>query len=176
MRLQTINCIAVDPINQKWFGTTKGVFLMSSDGSHLIANYNSTNSPLPTDNIKSIAVSENKGIIYIGTDFGLTEIHTLFVKPNSNFSQLYAYPNPISISKNVNSNIIIDGLVENSEIKILDISGNLINEFISIGGKTTTWNLKNLDNQLVASGVYIIVAFDSEANQVAQTKIAVLRK
>jgi len=67
-------------------------------------------------------------------------------------------------------------LVEDSEIKILDISGNLINEFISIGGKTTTWNLKNLDNQLVASGVYIIVAFDSEANQVAQTKIAVIRK
>jgi len=176
IRQQTINCIAVDPINQKWFGTTKGVFLMSSDGSRLLANYNSSNSPLPNDDIKSIAVDEGKGIIYVGTDFGLTEIKTLFVKPNSDFSQLFVYPNPITIDANKNSNLIIDGLVEDSEIKILDISGNLVNEFITIGGRTTFWNLRDLDNNYVASGVYIIVAFDSEANQVSQTKVAVIRK
>ncbi|MCP5061614.1 MAG: T9SS type A sorting domain-containing protein [Ignavibacteriae bacterium] len=176
IRQQTINCIAVDPINQKWFGTTKGVFLMSPDGSRLIANYNSSNSTLPNDDIKSLAIDEKKGIIYVGTDFGLTEITTLFVKPNSDFSQLFVYPNPITIDENINPNVIIDGLVEDSEIKILDISGNLINEFITIGGRTTYWNLKDLDNNFVASGVYIIVAFDSEANQVSQTKIAVIKK
>lgn len=176
IRQQTINCVAVDPINQKWFGTTKGVFLMSSDGSRLIANYNSSNSALPNDDIKSIAIDENKGIIYVGTDFGLTEITTLFVKPNSDFSQLFVYPNPIIIDENINSNVIIDGLVEDSEIKVLDISGNLINEFVTIGGRTTYWNLKDLDNNFVASGVYIIVAYDSEANQVSQTKIAIIRK
>ncbi|MEE9431147.1 MAG: two-component regulator propeller domain-containing protein [Melioribacteraceae bacterium] len=176
MRLQTINCIAVDPINQKWFGTTKGLFLTTSDGSRLLANYNSTNSPLPNDNIKSIAVDEDKGIIYVGTDFGLTEITTRFVKPNSDFSQLFVYPNPITIGESTNTNIVIDGLVEDSEIKILDISGNLVNEFVTNGGRTTVWNLKDLDNKYVASGVYIIVAFDSEANQISQTKVAVIRK
>ncbi len=176
MRQQTINAIAVDPINQKWFGTEKGVFLTSSDGSVLLANYTKSNSPLPTDNIKSLTIDEQNGIVYVGTDFGVTAISTLFIKPNKDFSNLYAYPNPITISSATNPIINIDGLVEDSEIKILDISGKLINQFKSIGGRTTTWNCKDFNGRLVASGIYIIVAFDSEINEVGHTKIAVLRK
>jgi len=176
VRQQTINSIAVDPINQKWFGTEKGIFLLSSDGSRLIANFDKSNSPLPSDNILSLAIDENNGIVYVGTDFGVTAISTLFIKPNNDFSDLYAYPNPIAISSSLNSIVNIDGLVENSEIKILDISGKLINQFRSIGGKTTPWNCKDFNGQLVASGIYIVVAFDEEASEVGHTKIAVLRK
>ena len=57
IRQQTINCIAVDPINQKWFGTEQGIFLLSSDGSSLIANYTKNNSTLPSDKINSIAIA-----------------------------------------------------------------------------------------------------------------------
>ncbi len=173
---QTINCIAVDPINQKWFGTTKGVFLTSQDGSRLLASYNKNNSPIPDDDIKSIAIDENSGTVYIGTNLGVTAISTLFIKPKTNFSELFVYPNPVIIEGNTNLNIIIDGLVENSKIKILDISGKLVNEFNSIGGRTTFWDLKDFSGQYIASGIYIAVAFDSEANQVAHIKFAVIRK
>lgn len=176
MRQQTINCIAVDPINQKWFGTEKGIFLMSSDGSSLLANYTKANSPLPSDNIKSIAIDNGNGKVYVGTDFGVTSISTLFIEPNEDFSEIYVYPNPITIESSSNANIIIDGLVENSQIKILDISGNLINEFRSIGGKTTNWNCKDFKGNLVSSGIYIVVAFDAEVNKVGHAKFAVLRK
>ena len=173
---QTINCIEVDPINQKWFGTTKGVFLTSQDGSRLLASYNKSNSPIPDDDIKSIAIDENNGTVYIGTNLGVTAISTLFIKPKTDFSDLFVYPNPLVIDGNTNLNIIIDGLVENSRIKILDISGKLINEFNSIGGRTTFWDLKDFSGQYISSGIYIVVAFDSEANQVAHAKFAVIRK
>jgi len=176
MRLQTINSIAVDPINQKWFGTEKGVFLMSPDGTNLIANYTASNSPLPSDNIKDIAIDKNSGIIYVSTDFGITAISTLFIEPNKDFSELFVYPNPISLSSDSDVSIIIEGLIEDSEIKILDISGNLINEFRSIGGKSATWNCKNFNGDLISSGVYIIVAFDSDVNEIGHAKLAVLRK
>ena len=175
MRQQTINCIVVDPINQKWFGTENGVFLTSSDGSSLIANFTKSNSPLPSDNIKSMTIDKKNGTLYVGTEFGVTAISTLFIEPNQNFSELYVYPNPIKISSSSDNNIVIDGLIEDSEIKILDISGDLINEFRSIGGKNTTWDCKNLDGKLVPSGIYIIVAFDSEVNEIGHAKLAVFR-
>lgn len=176
IRQQTIKCIAVDPINQKWFGTEKGVFVTSSDGSFLLENFTKANSPLPTDNIKSIAIDEQNGIVYVGTDFGVTAISTLFIEPSKDFSNLYAYPNPVTLSSTSNPIVKIDGLVEDSAIKILDISGKLITQFPSIGGRTTIWDCKDSNGQFVSSGVYIIVAFDSEINEVGHTKIAVLRK
>jgi ligand-binding sensor domain-containing protein len=176
IRQQTINCIEVDPINQKWFGTEKGIFLMSSDGSSLLANYTKSNSPLPSDNINTIAIDKLSGVVYVGTDFGVTAISTLFIEPNKDFSNLYVYPNPIALTSSSDHNIFIDGLVEDSEIKILDVSGNLINEFRSIGGKTTNWNCRDFEGKLISSGVYIVVAFDSEVNEIGHAKFAVLRK
>jgi ligand-binding sensor domain-containing protein len=173
---QTINCIAVDPINQKWFGTTKGVFFTSPDGSRLLASYNTSNSPIPSDDIKSIAIDENSGIVYVGTNLGVTAITTMFIKPKSDLSELFVYPNPVTIDNNTNLNIIIDGLIENSQIKILDISGKLIYEFSSIGGRTTFWDLRDFNGEYISSGIYIAVVFDNEANQVAHTKFAVIRK
>jgi ligand-binding sensor domain-containing protein len=176
MRQQTVNSIIVDPLNQKWFGTEKGIFLTTSDGSNLIANFTKLNSPLPSDNIKSMAMDSKNGIVYVGTDFGVTAISTLFNEPSENFSELFIYPNPINLSKSTDVNLIIDGLVENSEIKVLDISGNLVNQFSAIGGNTTFWNCRDFDGNLISSGIYILVAFDSEANEVGHAKFAVLRK
>jgi len=176
IRQQTINSIAVDPINQKWFGTTNGIFLMSSDGSSLLANYTKDNSPLPSDNIKSLAIDRQDGIIYAGTDFGITAISTFFIEPTEKFDDLYVYPNPIELSNSESNNLVIEGLIEDSEIKILDISGKVVNEFKSIGGRTTTWNCKSSSGELISSGIYIVVAFDSEVNEIGHAKFAVLRK
>ncbi|MBK8945867.1 MAG: hypothetical protein IPM32_11440 [Ignavibacteriae bacterium] len=176
IRSETINAISVDAINQKWIGTAKGIFLMSADGSTLLANYNTNNSPLPSDIIKDITIDENNGIVYVGTDFGLTAINTMFIKPNENFTNISVYPNPIEITKQNDVDLIIDGLIEDSEIKILDISGKVIQEFRSIGGKSTYWDCKDKVGNLVSSGIYIIVAYDMEVNQIGHTKVAILRK
>lgn len=176
LRQQTINCIAIDPINQKWFGTEKGIFINSSDGSTLLANFTSTNSPLPTDKIKSIAIDENNGVVYVGTDFGISSISTIFIKPNESYSDLRVYPNPVLLDDNFSTNIIVDGLMENSNIKILDISGNLIKEFRTPGGRSATWDGKDDSGKFVSSGIYLVIAFDEEANEVGTTKVAVIRK
>lgn len=176
VREQTINCVAVDPINQKWFGTEKGIFITSSDGSLLINNLNVSNSPLPSDKIKSLAFDNNSGKVYISTDFGLTRISTLFIQPADNFNDLIVYPNPLVLDDNSNINIFIDGLVKNSEIKILSIDGDLVNQFSSIGGRTTFWNGLDINGKLVSTGIYIIIAYDNEVNQISTTKLAVIRK
>ncbi|MCL5030577.1 MAG: hypothetical protein M1480_16315 [Bacteroidetes bacterium] len=174
LRQQSINCIAVDPINHKWVGTNQGLLLVNSDGSELLAAFNSKNSPLLSDQITSITVDQNTGTVYVGTDQGLTSFQTPAIKPQDSFTKLFIYPSPF-VLKNQNNNLTIDGLIKDSEIKILSITGKLIKDFSSPGGRVAYWDGTDSNGNLVNSGIYLIVAFDKDGNNVFTGKIAVLR-
>jgi len=176
IRFESITCIAVDPVNQKWVGTQNGIFVLTSDGVRVVAEYSSSNSPLPTNTIRSITFDEKKGIAYIGTDFGLSTLTTSSIQPAEQFNDLFVFPNPLIIDGQTNTQITIDGLIQDSNIKIISIAGNLIREFASPGGRVAFWDGRDKNGDLVPSGVYIIVAYDQEASNVAKTKVAVVRK
>ena len=75
------------------------------------------------------------------------------------------------------SNLLtIDGLVRDSEIKIITIAGKLVAEFSSPGGRTAFWDGRDDNGNLINSGVYIVIAFDSEGNNTITGKVAVFRK
>ena len=173
LRQQSITAIAVDPLNNKWVGTHQGIFVMTSDGSHLIAQYDSKNSPLPSDDINSIAIDKKSGLVYIGTSFGMSTITTFAVEPKQEFDEVLVYPNPFNLDKH--SSVTIDGLVKNSSIKILSVSGKLIKTIISPGGRLAFWDGKDENGNFVASGIYVLVAFDEEADKITTSKFAVIR-
>lgn len=175
IRGQTVTCLAVDPLDQKWIGTKNGVFVLSSDGIQLLEHFTSSNSPLPNDDIKSIAINHITGIAYIGTDNGLAALTTSSIQPVESFNELFVYPNPL-ILDGTDTEITIDGLIKNTSIKILDISGGLIRSFVTPGGKVATWNGKDDEGNYVSTGIYIVVAYDDDANNVATAKVAVIRK
>lgn len=175
LRQQSVNAIAVDPLNQKWIGTNEGLLLVNSDGSRLLASFTSQNSALLSNTIKSIAIDENKGIVYVGTDEGLTSFETPYIKPLESFDEIFVYPNPFKIKSGTNL-LTIDRLIRDTDIKILTIDGTLVKEFSSPGGRTAYWDGKDDNGELVSTGVYIIVAFDTEGNEVITGKVAVLRE
>lgn len=175
VRQQTINAIAVDPLNQKWVGSNEGLFLLSSDGTQLLATLNSKNSPLLSDKIESLTIDEKTGRVYAGTDAGLTSFDTPAILPVESFNGLNIYPNPFII-KDGNQLATIDGLIRDTDIKVITISGKLVREFSSPGGRTAFWDGRDDNGNLVNSGVYIVIAFDQEGNSVETGKIAVLRE
>lgn len=175
LRQQTINAIAVDALNQKWVGTNDGLFLVNSDGSFLIASYDTKNSPLLSDIVRSIAIDEANGTVYVGSDAGLTSFETPSIKPQESFSELFFFPNPFVLGSESNL-LTIDGLIKDTEIKILTVDGKLINNFLSPGGRVAYWDGKDQNGKIVNSGVYLIVAYDQEGNSVQTGKVAVLRK
>ncbi len=176
LRTQYINCIAIDQLNNKWVGTTTGVWVLSPDGSNLIAQFNSKNSPLPDDNIKSIAIDNNTGTVYIGTDYGMASYNSFSVKPKEGFDKLKIYPNPFIVEESKNINLVIDGLVKNSTIKILTSSGDLVNEFSTPGGRIALWDGRDKNNKLVSTGIYFIVAYSEDGEQTTIGKVAVIKK
>ncbi len=175
LRAQSVTAIEVDALNRKWIGTTKGVFLLSSDGLTVIEQFTERNSPLPSNIIKSIAIDNATGKVYFGTDFGLTSLSTEAVEPQASFTEIFSYPNPFVIDGSEQT-ITLQGLIKDSQIKILSISGKLISEFSSPGGNLAFWDGRDNNNNLVSSGIYLIIAYDSEGNEVATGKIAVVRK
>lgn len=175
LRQQSINAMIVDPLNQKWVGTNEGLLLVNSDGSRLIATFTTKNSPLLSDQIRSLAIDENAGILYVGTDNGLTSFETPYIKPLEEFDELFVYPNPF-ILKDKSKLLTIDGLIRDTDIKVLNLNGSLVAEFSSPGGRTAFWDGTDLAGELVNSGIYILVAFDIEGNNVITSKVAVLRE
>jgi len=173
---QTINCITVDALNNKWIGTTQGVFVLSSDGTQLLNQYNSDNSPIPDNNIVSIATDDKSGVVYIGTNYGLSSLKSSAIQPKDSFGKLFIYPNPFILQNGNTNSVSIDGLIKSSSIKIFSISGILIRDLTTPGGRVGSWDGRNNAGNFVASGIYILVAYDQGANNIATSKIAVIRK
>jgi ligand-binding sensor domain-containing protein len=175
LRQYTINCMAVDALNRKWIGTSQGLLLVSSDGTTVLQSFSSTNSPLITDAVRAIAIDDKSGKVYVGLDAALIEISTYAQKPADDFSKLFTYPAPYILSATA-SPLTIQGLIQDSEIKIIDISGNLIRSIQTLGGNIAQWDGRNDAGNLVSSGVYILVAYDKDGNNIGTKKVAVIRK
>jgi len=172
-----INAIAVDPLNQKWVATNEGALLLSRDGTQTIAQYNvaNTNGKIIDNEIKDIAIDPKTGTVYFATFSGLASLTTTSVEPKQDFDQLTISPNPYRIPNP--KPVIIDGLVQNSKIKILTIDGHVIRELQTPGGRIGFWDGKDEAGKDVASGIYLVIAYsETEKDKVGKGKVAVLRR
>ncbi|NPA36696.1 MAG: T9SS type A sorting domain-containing protein [Chlorobi bacterium] len=169
---ETVTAIAVDGGNRKWLGTLgSGLFLVSEDGTKTLASFNTDNSPLISNSIKSLAIQPKTGELFIGTDKGIISYKALATEGENSLNKIYAYPNPVR--ENYSGDIIITGLMENSVIKIVDVSGKLVYETKSVGGRAK-WNGENLHGEKVKSGVYIVFVSTEDGLEKNATKILIV--
>jgi hypothetical protein len=169
---ETINCITVDGADRKWFGTAKGgAYLFSSDGTKQIYQFNTANSPIFSNNVLSIAINDQTGEVFFGTDQGIISFKGSATAPGENFTNVYAYPNPVRES--YRGDIVVAGLVENCYVKITDISGNLVYQTKSLGGQAV-WDGNTKDGRRVASGVYLVFLSNDDGSKTFVTKILVI--
>ncbi len=168
-----VTSIAVDGANRKWIGTVgAGIHLVSEDGTKTIHTFNKENSPLPSDNILSIAILGSTGEVFIGTDKGIVSYKGNASEPSKSFDKVYAYPNPVK--PDFTGPITITGLVLNSNVKITNVSGKLVYETRSLGGQVQ-WDGENFGGEKVQSGVYIVYVSSEDGSEVKTTKILVVR-
>lgn len=167
-----VTSIAVDGANRKWLGTEgAGAYLVSEDGTKTIHAFNITNSPLPSDNISSIAIHPITGEVFIGTEKGIISYKGDAIEPHKTLKKVYAYPNPVR--SNYTGPITITGLVLNSNVKITNVSGKLVFETRSLGGQVE-WDGRNLWGQKVSSGVYLVYVASEDGSDTQTTKILIV--
>jgi hypothetical protein len=170
---ETVTAIAVDGANRKWFGTrSAGVFLMSSDATDQVLQFNTSNSPLLSNNITSISINHESGELFFGTDQGISSYRGTAVAGQSDFTGLYVFPNPVR--PEFRGDIVIKGMVTDTNVKITDISGNLVYETNSLGGQAI-WDGNDFSGNRVHSGVYLIFCSDEDGSKTEVTKLLFIR-
>jgi ligand-binding sensor domain-containing protein len=176
LRGQSVQAIAVDAVGNKWVGTKEGVIVLTPDAIQLLTQYSvlSTAGKLVDDDVRSIAIDQRRGIIYFGTEKGLSSLEITPVQTARSFSSLEIGPNPYVIPGS--QPLTIRNLVPESSIKIVSVNGALISEFQAQGGGRAFWNGQDVTGQLVPSGVYFVVAFAENGNQIITGKVAVVRR
>lgn len=186
---QFVTDIEVDGSNNKWVATLDtGVYYFSSDGQETIYHFTKDNSPLPTNDILDIAIDDISGQIYFATEKGMVAFNSESSVPVNDIEEAYVYPNPVRPNFNINEEKIkIKGITGNVNIKITDIEGNLVTEAetrtntkfkgynLEIDGGTALWNGKNMSNQTVATGVYLVLISDLDSFETRSLKLMIVR-
>lgn len=171
----TITGISIDGANRKWIGTTtSGLYLVSADGSEILDHFTLENSMLVDDLVTSVVCNTDNSKVYVGTKKG-TMIYQSDASPSkSDFSNVYAYPNPVR--PDYTGYITVAGLMDNSLVKISDAAGNVVYSGKSTGGMFV-WNGCGNDGSRVDTGVYYVFASQSENDSSSGyvTKILIVR-
>jgi hypothetical protein len=170
---ETITSIAVDGANRKWLGTlSSGAYLLSPDGTAQVKNFNEKNSPIFSNSITAVAVDDKSGYIWFATSKGVISVRGDATAGKDSFSNVYSFPNPVR--EDFTGNVTITGLMRDTQIRITDVSGNLVYKIVSDGGQAT-WDLTTYNGRRVATGVYLVFCASSDGSQSCVTKILVIR-
>ena len=169
---EAISSIAVDGANRKWLGTSgSGAYLLSPDGTIQIKNFNEQNSLILSNSIVSLAIDNKSGDVWFGTLKGVQSVRGDAARGEEKFTNVYSFPNPVR--EDFTGNVTITGLMKDSQIRITDISGNLVYETASEGGMAT-WDLKTYNGSRVATGVYLVFCTSNDGSQSIITKMLVI--
>lgn len=172
---EKINWMCEDPAGRKWIATdASGIYLVSETGDKILQHYYTDNSPLPSNMVCSIECDKTDNTVYVGTTSGLYKFKSDASAGKEDYSEIYAYPNPVR--PEYSGMVNISGLVANSVVKITDTVGNVVYETRSEGGMAS-WDACGPDGNRVKSGVYYVYAAENNSGTSstgAVTKILVI--
>lgn len=170
---QFITDIVVDGANNKWVGTANsGVFQFSADGQQTLQRFTIDNSPLPSNTINDIDINPTTGEVFIATPQGIVVYKGISTDGSDDLQNVKVYPNPVR--PGFAGTVKITGLLDKANVKITDISGNLVHEVISEGG-TVEWDTTAFGKYRVASGVYMIFVSARDGVETTVKKVMIVR-
>ncbi|PPK85165.1 two component regulator with propeller domain [Neolewinella xylanilytica] len=177
---EEVRTIAVDGANRKWLGTNSGAFLLSETGNEELLQFNRGNSPLLDNTVRSITIDPESGTVYFGTELGVISYLGDATQATALFNEdLIVFPNPVE--PGYFGPIAIDGLAVNARVKITDLSGKLVTDGLSNGGRYI-WDGNDYNGRRVTTGVYLLFAssgsstnFEQQDSGSAVAKIVFIR-
>jgi hypothetical protein len=164
---ENIKSIATDGANNKWIGSENGVWLINDDAEKILQRFTTDNSPLPSNSIRKILVHPISGEVFIATEQGLVSFRGDATEGAASNDDILVFPNPVP--SNFEGTIAIKGLVTNADVRITDVSGQLVFRTKAQGGQAV-WNGKNYTGFRPRSGVYYVFVTNEDGSETKTTK------
>lgn len=167
--------IRSDGAGRKWFATLgNGVVVTSADGTEVLKQFTTDNSLLPSDMVYQIGIDPTSNAVWIGNSYQLATYYSDASAAKENFDNVQVFPNPVR--PEYLGDVTIQGLMDDSLVKIVDAHGDLIKELGRSMGGRISWDMTTAKGLRAATGVYYIVASSGgEQNEAFVGKILVVR-
>lgn len=170
---EQINSMAEDGVGRMWIGTAaSGLFLVDEKGqeTEIVEHFTIDNSPLPSNDILSLAIRPSNGEVFVGTGVGLVSYQSDAAEPKEDFSEVFVYPNPVRPT--YVGYITISGLMDDTQVYIVDNGGNLVYRTRSNGG-IAVWDGKTFQGTDAVSGVYTIMCNTADGQNHTTLKVLI---
>ena len=167
---QHINDIFIDATGNKWISTKNGLWIISMDGAELLAHFTTANTPLTDNDVQTVTINPNNGLVYIGTANGLFIAQGNILMPQSVY-EIKTFPQPYNIRKH--SEVIIDGLTAESDIRIVTPDGVLVRRIIT-SSRRAVWDGRDINGNLVPAGIYLVLSNSNASNSGGAAKIVIV--
>ncbi len=164
---EQVNAIAIDGANRKWVGTNNGVWLITADAQQVVERFTISNSPLPSNIIQRIAVDDVTGDVYIGTSNGLMSYRGTATAGSESAQTIRIFPNPVR--SDYRGPIAFANLPANADVRITDVSGQLVYRTTANGGQAV-WDGLDYTGRRPQTGVYLIFVTSKDGTLTTQGK------
>lgn len=165
---QEVRFIAVDGANRKWIASNKGVFLVNAEGEKVIYQFTEENSPLLSNDVRSITIDGKSGEVFFATINGICSFRSTATDGGETNENVLVFPNPVP--PGYTGTIAIRGLVNNAIVKITELDGKLVYQARALGGQAV-WDGKNYRGQRIVSGAYLVLVTDDNKKERVAAKI-----
>ena len=167
LEAEVVRDIKVDGANRKWVATDNGAFLLSPDGTTELLHFTSSNSPLLSNSVPTMAVDNKTGVVWFGTDMGINSYQGDAIEGASTHD-CFIYPNPVR--PDYTGPIVIKGLVQDADVRITDVAGGLVYQVKANGG-IATWDGTLLSGARAHTGVYYVFSTASDGSDKTVCKL-----
>ena len=172
---KNINCVAVDPMNNKWFGTEEeGVIVLGSDNYTILHVYTKETHPLMDNRILAISFDSYSGKAYIATPEGLSVIQTPYRAFNDELIKLEMGPIPFYPDLGEPLTFSTQSLSTGAVVRIYTHTGLLVRK-LSLFEASLGWDGRDTKGRMVGSGIYLVLIVSPEG-QSLQGKVPVIRR
>lgn len=169
-----VNDLDVDPAGQVWVATTTGAYLIDAEGSRVVRQLTSDNSPLPSDAIAAVSVDPVTGRVFLTTREGLFSVSGDATRPAPASDALAVSPSPFRPAATTEG-VVVSGLASpQSAVRVLTAAGEVVYA-ADVAGGSFRWDGRDVRTGRPApSGVYLVVAA-GENGETLYGKVALIR-
>ena len=166
--------MAFDPAGRLWLATSTGAYLLNPEGDEVSLRLEAADTPLPTDDLVSLAIDRRSGEVYFATASGLYSYAGDATAANLASESLRIAPNPFRPAQH--ADLRIAGLnAPTSRVRVLTVDGRVVYESASAFGGSFRWDGRDArTGERVPSGVYLVAASGADGESTIYGKLAVI--